>query len=281
MSKRIILTLGLILTVFAVGFAQDETDEEYQKKLEEWKKKKEEIEKRNQEKLAKAGEGEKLSMFQKAAKEAYKAKDYQTAITNYQQALAIQPDWQVGMVNLAVTYKKIGQHDKAIEYYNKAIADNSDGKTTAQATKYLANLYIDIKEYGKAITTLDEYLTTNKCDAPTLALKGQIMKDKMGQLNESIEVFNQALACDEGDEDALYHLAVAFGVKRNYEQAIKYATLAIEKAKTASIRAAAHFELGEAYRKTDNKAKALVHYKESEKDRKWRDSAQYWIKLLK
>ena len=276
------------LIVFLLSFvysatAQEKTseEEEYQKKLEAWKKQKEMIEKQNQEKLSSVNSQKGAKARFKAGNDYYKQGDYAAAVREFQQAVKLDPEYQKAYTNLGLAYKRLGDFQSAVKNYDIAInMPNGEKETVTQAISFKANLYVDTKEYKKAIETIDLYLKNNSTDDEMLYLKGKVLKDGLGQLKESITILESAITSNPNNARALLELANCYNVTGDYQLAINDGLKGLAASNDAETTAALNFEVGDAYRKFGNTAEAVKYYQNSKTSRKWREIAEYWLKTL-
>lgn len=276
----------LVMILFSLVYsvtAQEKTseDEEYQKKLEAWKKQKEMIEKQNQEKLSSvdAQKGSKARF--KAGNDYYKQGDYAAAVREFQEAIKLDPAYQKAYTNLGLAYKRLGDFQSAIKNYDIAInMKNGEKEVTTQAISYKANLFVDTKEFKKAIETIDLYLKDNPTDDGMLYLKGKVLKDGLGQLKESITVLESSVASNPNNAKSRLELTNCYNVTGDYQQAINHGLKGLTASNDAETTAALNFEIADAYRKYGNTSEAIKYYQSSKTSRKWREIAEYWLKTL-
>ena len=277
--------LFLCLFISAAVFlrAQEGTgDEDYQKKLEEWKKQKEQIEKQNQDKLNSMGAQQQAKAKFKQGSDYYKQGNYVQAIKEFQEAVKLDPNYQKAYINLGLAYRRLGDNVQALSNYDIAInMKDGDKEAVSLAISYKANLYIDARDFKKAIVTMDLYLKDNPADDGILYQKGKVLKDGLGQLKESIIVLQDAIAKNPANAKALYELANAMNTTGDYQSAITYGLNGLKSSKDAETTAAINYELGDAYRKIQNASEAVKYYEASKTSRRWRESADYWIKQLR
>ncbi|MBL7996475.1 tetratricopeptide repeat protein [bacterium] len=276
----------LVVVLFSMAYAvsaqeKASEEEEYQRKLEAWKKQKEMIEKQNQEKLSSVNSQKGAKARFKAGNEYYKQGDYAAAVREFQQAVKLDPEYQKAYTNLGLSYKRLGDFQSAIRNYDIAIKmPNGEKETVTQAISYKANLYIDTKEYKKAVETIDLYLKDDPTDDGMLYLKGKVLKDGLGQLKESIAVLQSAVASNPNNPKAHLELTSCYNVTGDYQLAINHGLKGLEASNDAETTAALNFEVGDAYRKFGNTAEAVKYYQSSKTSRKWREIAEYWLKTL-
>ena len=104
-----------------------------------------------------------------------------------------------------------------------------------------------------------------------------IIEQQNGNLESSISNFRMAVENDKKAYIANFRLASVLNEVKNFSEAKTAAKACIDiKRKYA----AAWYELGIAEKNLGNKAAAKIAFKEASKDRKWKESAQYEIKML-
>jgi len=274
----------LIFAVFVLGGnvlrAQNE-DEEYQRKLEIWKKQKEEIERQNKEKLNSLGSQKAAKAHFKNGGDYYRQGDYAAAVREFQEAVKADPTYSKAFINLGLSYRRLGDFQSAIKNYDKAVeTSNGIAEIKMSATGYKANLYVETKDFKKAIETMDLYLKDFPTDGDMLYLKGKVIKDGLGRLGESIDILQKSVQADPNLAKAYLELANAYNVNADQTNAISSAQKGISVSKDAEITAGLNFELADAYRKAGNVGEAVKYYNSSKTSRRYRESAEYWIKTL-
>ncbi|MCB0834062.1 MAG: tetratricopeptide repeat protein, partial [Bacteroidetes bacterium] len=176
---------------------------------------------------------------------------------------------------------RLGDFQSALRNYDIAINMKDGDKATAvTAINYKANLYVDIKEYNKAVETIDVYLKENPDDDDMLYLKGKVLKDGLGQLKESISILEAAVSKNSKNAKAQLELTNCYNVTGDYQTAIDHGLQGLASSNDAETSAALSYELADSYRKFGNTAEALKYYEKSKSSRRWREIAEYWIKQL-
>jgi tetratricopeptide (TPR) repeat protein len=284
--KKILMYSWMICLLMPAGqllFAQEggTGDDDYQKKLEEWKRQKELIEKQNQDKLASMGAQQQAKAKFKQGADSYKQGNYMQAVKEFQEAIKLDPNYQKAYINLGLSYRRLGDNSQALANYDIAITmKDGDKEAISQAISYKANLYIDTKEFKKAIETMDLYLKDNPGDDGILYLKGKVLKDGLGQLKESLIILQDAVAKNPTNAKALLELTNVMNTTGDYQTAITQGLNGLKASKDAETTAALNYELGDSYRKIQNSSEAVKYYEASKTSRRWRESAEYWIKIL-
>ena len=94
-----------------------------------------------------------LDFYQKAIN-ASKTENWKEVIQNYEQALKADPKFIYAWDNLGITYRRIGEYDKALSAYKQSLAIDPKGKMPLQN---IAITYIYKKEYQKAIDAYSDF----------------------------------------------------------------------------------------------------------------------------
>ena len=120
------------------------------------------------------------------------------AISQYQQALAINPGFELAYLNLGVAAGKKGQTDIAIHYYQKALAIKQN---LPVAWLNLGNAYFRKGMPDKALSYYETALSFQSDSAEAYCGIGAVMAGK-GDLNRAMQAFQQALVVDPGSISA-------------------------------------------------------------------------------
>jgi Tfp pilus assembly protein PilF len=121
---------------------------------------------------------------------AYKAKDYETAINLYNQALEITPDNELAYLNLAQIYHSTGNYPEAINAANKCL-----------------EFYPD---YDRALTQLG------------------VSKLAMNKLNDAASAFTKVIKLNKKYGPAYYYMGIIYQMSGDVNGAQRYAQKAIE-----------------------------------------------------
>jgi len=284
--------MKIFLIIFAVvvffspmrtvwGQESGNEEEEYQKKLEAWKKEKEEIERRNQEKLNSMGAQKAAKAHFNEGAEYFKRGNYSSAAKEFEESVKLNPNYQKAYRNLGLVYKKLGDYKKAEINFDKAIAIvDGDQEVVQTATRDKINLYIEIKDYTKALQTIDGVLKKVPNDEETCFLKGKIVKDGLNQYKEAEKIFHEIIGKNASHVWSYYELANLHNLTEDFPSAVSDGLKGLANSNDAEATAALHFELAEAYRKLGQAQDAVTHYQKSKTSRKYRESAEYWLKTL-
>lgn len=131
------------------------------------------------------------------------AGNHQNAITYFQKALGINPNYTEVSLNLAVAYNEMGEYDKSRDIYARAKNAVSGGSTS----------YLDPYAKGKLANMHAEI--------------GNIYQD-LGFYKDAIDEYKKAIALRPTFVDIKNKLGVAYRDMRDYSKAVKELKEAIE-----------------------------------------------------
>ncbi len=156
--------------------------------------------------------------------EKYLMRIYQDAITAYNEAIRLQPDFANAYVNRGLAKEKLGQHESAIMDYSSAIkidptlagAYNNRGS----AQRRLGQHFLALEDLNTAIQLDPRYVKAyvNRGNA----------KNSLGHPNEALEDFNTALDLDPDSAEGYNNRGVAKATLMQLPDAIKDFDTAIE-----------------------------------------------------
>ena len=166
--------------------------------------------------------------------------DYATARENYIQAAQFEPDNTVYLNATGLIMHTLGQYDKAIEYYDKALESNlktfdDDHPNVAACWNNLGSALDSKGEHDKAIGYFEKALESNlkSPDHPNVAIDwnnlGSAWNAK-GEYDKAIEYYDKALESNlktlsPGHPDVATNwnnLGTAWNAKDGYDKAIWY-----------------------------------------------------------
>ena len=156
--------------------------------------------------------------------EKYLMRSYEDAITAYNEAIRLQPDFANAYVNRGLAKEKLGQYESAIMDYSSAIeidptlagAYNNRGS----AKRKLGQHFLALEDLNTAIQLDPRYVKAyvNRGNA----------KNSLGHPNEALEDFNTALDLDPDSAEAYNNRGVAKAALMQLPDAIKDFDTAIE-----------------------------------------------------
>lgn len=162
------------------------------------------------------------------AAEAYKQKDFQSAITEY---LKITPPTYDTMLAVASSYQNLEDNKNALIYYKKAL----DLKPTdSEVAYYIAVLYADMEDLDSAEAYAQKALLLNKSNKDAETLLADIQKQNRANLldnaialydsqnyEQSLPLLNEVLEAEPNNAYALYYRAMIYDANKKYYDAIK------------------------------------------------------------
>lgn len=184
-------------------------------------------------------------------------------------ALIVQPKNADLRKRLSYSYKKVGDHIKAMEVLNKAVEiDTANGKTDVLEYKAWSLLYY-YRDYEGVVRDVDliekiSGRSYNPCwGEPCGFQKGQALY-KLGQFKEAIETFERVnieedkLGFDINDNYMIFfYMGRCYAEMEDYENAIKY----YRKSLTSVERfPEAYYNLGLIYKELNDEIKAKENF---------------------
>jgi choline-sulfatase len=129
--------------------------------------------------------------------------DTQAAIAAFQAALAIKPDNELALNNLAHTYRGLGQNEAALEGYRSVTRLDP---RNPQSWYQLATLYLDLGRVAEAERTFREALEHNPKMGAALNSLGAIAWSR-GEVAEAERLVRQGLALEPDVRTGRFNLA--------------------------------------------------------------------------
>lgn len=186
----------------------------------------------------------------------FKENKFEEAVANYTKALNFTPDFLDPMLGLMLSYEKLGNEAKMLEYIDKTI------ETAKKAN--------DSKTAGETSTKAKNYFLKNADDA-----------QKAKKYDDAIAALNNSLKYDGNDNDIYRLLAVNYNRLEKWNEGIEAALKAIElKTGSADEKAELYFLLATAYQKINENEKACEAYKNASYGT-FKPNADYQIQQLK
>lgn len=141
----------------------------------------------------------------------------------YRKILDIDPNNFYALHYLGVLHFQYGNHDKAIEFINKALIAHPD----AHACYNLGLAYQGKKLFNKAISSYQNALKLNPKMADAYVNLAIIYKEKM-QLEKAIRCLKEAIKINPNHIEAYNNLGIIFRIKGQLEKAIEYYKRALQ-----------------------------------------------------
>ncbi len=112
------------------------------------------------------------------------------AVSSYERALAINPNYADAHYNLAITFKALGQLDAAVSSYELSLAINPNN---AIAHNNLGNVLKELGQLDAAVSSYQRALAINPDYVEAHSNLGTTLRD-LGQLDAAVSSFERALA---------------------------------------------------------------------------------------
>lgn len=195
----------------------------------------------------------------------YNNKDYNNAISEY---LKINPATSDSMLGAASAYQNLGNIDKAIEYYKKAL---NLAPTNSDIAYYIAALYTDKEDMVNAQEFAKKALAMNKNNKQAQELLSNIGAQIDSQnlekaialfdeekYNDSLVLLNTILSSNPKDAYALYYRGMIYDTQQKYKEALNDYKKAITNNPDLTI---VNYLIGVDYDNLEQYKDALSYYK--------------------
>ena len=172
------------------------------------------------------------------------------------------------MLGAASCYQNMGDNDKAIEYYKKAL---NLSPANSDIAYYIAALYADKEDIANAKSFAEKALSLNKNNTQAQelleSLNAQIASQELEQAislfdaekyNESLVLLNKILTEEPNDAYALYYRGMIYDTQKKYSQAITDYKKAISINPDLTI---VNYLIGVDYDMLEQYKNAVSHYK--------------------
>ena len=178
------------------------------------------------------------------------------AISQYQTAIRLQPDYAKTYNNFGVALARKGQADEAMSQYRTAIRLQP---TYADAHNNLGNAFF---RKGQATEAISEYQTSIRLqpDSPEVRNRLGIVLFAKGQLDEAIGQYKATIRLDPRHADAHFNLGIALANKGQMDNAIREFQEAI---RLKPDNSSAHYNLGTALGKKGQMDEAIREFREA------------------
>jgi len=175
------------------------------------------------------------------------------AITNFQQAIRIKPNYWEAHNNLGSALLQKGRVDEAIDQYQVALQINPDCE---EACYSLGNALLQKGRVDEAVVQYEKALQINPDDADTCYGLGNALLQK-GQVDEAIAQYQKSLQINPAAADSSYNLGNALLQKGRVDEAIA------QYEKTLEIKpdyVEAHSNLGSSLLQKGQVDEAIIHF---------------------
>ncbi len=145
-------------------------------------------------------------------------KEFDKAIEYYNKAIALVPNYALAYNNLGIAYRKKGEYNRAIECYNKAIAINPN---YTLAYFNLGNANVHMRQYDKAVEFFNKVITID----PNFTYKYRVYSNigaayyLKGENYNAADWFGKAIELNPKDAKLHYNRGQAYVGVREYKKA--------------------------------------------------------------
>jgi len=160
---------------------------------------------------------EELEKLKRLGNDAYNDEEYDKAIEYYNQAIALDPTYDKAWYNKGDALRAVGDFEGAIECYDKAL-DLNPNQPGAWANKGVA--LGGLKRYDEAIKCCDKALRINPEYTAAWFNKG-VALGCVDAYDEAIQCYNKALELNPEYTPAWFNKGVMLDAKGDHEGAIK------------------------------------------------------------
>lgn len=138
-------------------------------------------------------------------------------IAELETVIAKVPDDKEAYLTLgAVYWKRVGDRLKALEYTRKAAKVDPNNKLAYNQQAYV---YLDLREYAKAMEALDTYIAIAPDEPNPYDSRAEVYAF-MGRLDESIRWYEKAVEIDPNFGLAKIRLALMYALNRDFDKAL-------------------------------------------------------------
>ncbi|MTJ38046.1 tetratricopeptide repeat protein [Dolichospermum sp. UHCC 0406] len=150
-------------------------------------------------------------------------KDYEEAISSYDKAVEIKPDYYEAWYNRGISLGNLGRYEEAISSYDKAV----EFKPDYHNAWYNQGISLDnLGRYEEAISSYDKAVEF-KPDYHQAWNNRGISLGNLGRYEEAISSYDEAVEFKPDDHQAWYNKAYSYSLQGNIEQAIENLKTAI------------------------------------------------------
>jgi tetratricopeptide (TPR) repeat protein len=160
--------------------------------------------------------------------------------------------------SLGTVYKKRGEHDKAIELFEKSM---SLGEARPEVFLHLGDIYFDRKDYNKAIVSLEAALKIDFSRKVRLDILNKIGRTygKLGENEKAVEAFEEAIRLYPDATEPYNNLGALYVRTGQLDRAIDVFERALKIKEDKDV----YYNLAAAHREKGDTAKAIDAYKKS------------------
>ena len=180
-----------------------------------------------------------------------KEKKWQSVISLLESKTFVEKKMYRSYASLANSYLHVKEYDKALNSINRSIELSSQNRSTY----YLkAKILYDMGRYADAEKEIDTAVVLDMRNFDNYMLYARILS-KRGDFKGAVEKIEAAEKIDPTDQDLLLMKGVVYKNLDDYRNAIKYFNKVTDKA----LKKEAYLEIGESYWQLNNPKKALQY----------------------
>jgi len=209
-----------------------------------------------------------------------KLNDFGKAEKEYKEAINEDNKFEKAYVALGNLQALEDRKEDAINTYKAVLSINENN---AKANFGLGKVYYDKKEFKKAVGYLEKAVAAKNRYVLAHSVLGLTYKN-LKQYAKGASELRAAISLEKRRSKKgsyYFRLGELLVQSKKYKEAERALLSAAKMSSNSTIRAGANFYLGEVYRLSGRKQKALQYYSKASKDRKWKQSAKYQIDLIR
>ncbi|MBD3224824.1 MAG: tetratricopeptide repeat protein [Caldithrix sp.] len=209
-----------------------------------------------------------------------KLEDYPKSEEQFKKAIEVDKNFDKAYLALGNLQSQMGKNDEATHTFNAALQVNPQ---SPKAYFGLGKIYHDMGNHSKAIENLTKAVELADNYVLAYNVLGLSYKE-LGQFSNAAEAFRNAI---ENEDRRIkkgtfyYRLGTTYLKLKKYNQAVDALSNAISMSRNSLIVAGSNFYMGEAFKNTNQKQKALKYYERATKHSAWKQAAEYEIDLIK
>ena len=150
--------------------------------------------------------------------------EHQRAIQDYDQAIRLAPDYDLAYSQRGQSYAALGEHQRAIQDYDQAVLLDADNELP-YVNRALA--YYDLGQHQRAIQDFDQTIRINPYLSEAYNNRGIAYSD-LGQHQRAIQDYDHAIKLNPNYSCAYYNRGMAYIDLRQLERAIQDCDQAIK-----------------------------------------------------
>ena len=201
--------------------------------------------------------------------------EFERAISEYRKAIALNPNFPIIYNRLGVAYSELKQYDAALDAYQKALALSP---MTAELHYNVGLVYLKQGDLRRALEAFKRAITLDAKWEDAYTALGEVYL-KQGNLRQAAHAYKQATRLNpSGNSSATLGLGKVYARQEHWDDAIT----AVEKAIEIQVdNTEAHYQLAQIYIKRGEKKKAasaMAFFKVLRQTDPLLQEAEIWVK---